>query len=230
MQRRVIRALSWILVALGLMVGAWTVTVWQWQDPLTALYTAHRQSQLNSEFRRTADAFVAKLPQTTRSATVPRRAPSPSALRRLASTYAADTPDGHPLGKLVVPRLGLHVIFVNGTEEGDLKAGPGRDERTGLPGQHRLVYIAGHRTTYGAPFANIERLSPGDPIILELPYAVFTYRVTRTRIVDAHDLSVLKPGKQEVVVLQACHPRFFATQRILVYAVPTHVAPPPAHY
>ena len=95
-----------------------------------------------------------------------------------------------------------------------------------MPGQPRLVYIAGHRTTFGAPFANIDRLRPGDLIILELPYAVFTYRVTGSRIVDAHDLSVLRPGTHEVVVLQACHPRFFATQRLLVYAEPTHVAPP----
>ena len=90
------------------------------------------------------------------------------------------------------------------------------------PGSHGN---RGHRTTFGAPFANIDRLRPGDAIVLELPYAVFTYRVTGKRIVDAHDLSVLRPGTRELVVLQACHPRFFATQRILVYAEPTHVPP-----
>lgn len=222
--------LSWILVLMGIAIGAWTTSVWLWQDPATALYTAHRQSQLSSDLRRSAKAFVADNPTLSQEATAPRRAPSAAALRRLASSYGSRTPAGGPLGKLAIPRLGLHVTFVNGTNAADLRAGPGRDERTGLPGQDRLVYIAGHRTTFGAPFANIDRLRPGDKVILELPYAVFTYRVTRTRIVDAHDLSVLRPGTREVVVLQACHPRFFATQRLLVYAEPTDVSLPPQHF
>ena len=218
--------LSWILVLSGIVIGAWTIAVWQWQDPASALYTSYRQNQLNSDLRQSAKAFVDALPEKPRSTTAPREAPSPAALRRLATSYASRTPEGDPLGKLAIPRLGLHVTFVNGTSSADLRGGPGRDERTGLPGQQRLVYIAGHRTTFGAPFANIDRLRPGDTIVLELPYAVFTYRVTRTRIVDAHDLSVLRPGTRELVVLQACHPRFLATQRLLVYAEPTRVAPP----
>jgi sortase A len=229
-RKKALTSLSWILILTGLVVGAWTITVWQWQDPLTAIYTAHRQSQLNSALEHRADAFAVTLPPRTTTAVVPRRAASAAALRRLATAYAANTAEGDPLGKLIVPRLGLHVVFVNGTHTADLHSGPGRDQRTGLPGQNRLVYIAGHRTTFGAPFADIDRLRPGDPIVLQLPYAVFTYRVTTTRIVDAHDLSVLRPGNHEVVVLQACHPRFRATQRILVYAVPTHVGPPPSHF
>ncbi len=224
--RRVRRLLGWILVLTGIAIGTWTVTVWQWQDPLTALYASHRQAQLSSDLRQSAKAFLDGLPKQASPAISPRMAPSAAELRRLATAYASRTSEGAPLGKLRIPRLGLHVTFVNGTSSADLRGGPGRDERTGLPGQHRLVYIAGHRTTFGAPFANIDRLRRGDTIVLELPYAVFTYRVTRTRIVDAHDLSVLRPGTRELVVLQACHPRFLATQRLLVYAEPTNVAPP----
>ena len=223
--RRTRRLLSWILVLTGIAIGTWTVAVWQWQDPLTALYTSHRQAQLSADLRQNARAFVDALPKQAPSAISPRKAPSAAELRRLATSYASRTSEGAPLGKLRIPRLGLHVTFVNGTSSEDLRGGPGRDERTGLPGQHRLVYIAGHRTTFGAPFANIDRLRPGDSFVLELPYAVFTYRVTRTRIVDAHDLSVLRPGTRELVVLQACHPRFLATQRLLVYGEPTRVAP-----
>jgi sortase A len=230
LMRRTRQLVSWTLVLTGIAVGAWTIAVWRWQDPFTALYTAHRQAQLSSDLRQSAKAFVATLPQEAPSATSPRKPPSAAALRRLATSYASRTPEGGPLGKLVIPRLGLRLTFVNGTSSADLRAGPGRDERTGLPGQQRLVYIAGHRTTFGAPFANIDRLRPGDSIVLELPYAVFTYRVTGTRIVDAHDLSVLRPGTRELVVLQACHPRFFATQRLLVYAEPTRVGPRPEHF
>jgi sortase A len=214
----------------GVLVGIWTITVWRWQDPVTALYTAHRQSQLGTDFRKRATAFEQALPDRTKAAAAPRNVVSSAALERLATLYAARTPEGRALGKLEVPRLGLDVVFVNGTGTADLHGGPGRDQRTGLPGQRRLVYIAGHRTTFGAPFADIDQLRPGDPIVLTLPYGVFTYRVTRTRIVDAHDLSVLHGPRRDVVVLQACHPRFFATQRLLVYGALRHVAPPPTHF
>jgi sortase A len=224
--RRATRLLSWILVLAGVAIGAWTIAVWRWQDPVTALYTAHRQSQLRGELQRSAKAFVASQPEVQRSLAAKPKQLSPAELRRFADSFAAQSRPGAPLGTLVVPRIGLKTTIVNGTDEADLRSGPGRQTQTGMPGQHRLVYIAGHRTTYGAPFANIDRLAPGDSIRLELPYAVFTYRVTRTRIVDAHDLSVLRPGNRELIVLQACHPRFFATQRLLVYGVPDRIVPP----
>ena len=92
-----------------------------------------------------------------------------------------------------------------------------------MPGERELVYIAGHRTTYGAPFGDINELRQGDPITIELPYATVVYKVTRHRIVDDNDLSVLDSPHHEELVLQACHPRFFASQRYLVYARPVSV-------
>ena len=89
-----------------------------------------------------------------------------------------------------------------------------------MPGEGELVYVAGHRTTYGAPFSDIDELEPGDAVSLELPYGTVEYRVTRHRIVDDNDLSVLETRGREELVLQACHPRFFASQRYLVYARP----------
>ena len=87
-----------------------------------------------------------------------------------------------------------------------------------MPGQNRLVYIAGHRTTYLAPFSHIEQIRPGDPITLEMPYATFRYRAVRHVIVPADDLAVLRSPRHELLALQACHPRFFATHRYIVYA------------
>ena len=83
--------------------------------------------------------------------------------------------------------------------------------------------MAGHRTTFGAPFSHIDELQPGDRITLELPYASFEYRVTGHRIVDQHDLSVLRSAHREELALQACHPRFFASERYIVYARPVKV-------
>src|SRR5439155_2188306 len=99
-----------------------------------------------------------------------------------------------------------------------LERGPGRDGRSYMPGEHRLVYIAGHRTTFLAPFANIDAIRTGDRITIEMPYATFVYRAVRHRIVPATDLAVLRSPRHEPLELQACHPRFFATQRWIVYA------------
>jgi LPXTG-site transpeptidase (sortase) family protein len=103
--------------------------------------------------------------------------------------------------------------------------GPGRDLRTYMPGQNRLIYIAGHRTTYLAPFSHIEKLRRGDHVTLEMPYATFVYRITGHRIVTANDLSVLRSHGHESLELQACHPRFFATHRYIAYALPVLVTP-----
>ena len=92
-----------------------------------------------------------------------------------------------------VPRLGLNMVVVNGTDDGSLKKGPGLDRRTYMPGEGQLIYIAGHRTTYLAPFAHIERHPErATPSRLEVPYGTFRYRVFTHRIVDADDLAVLQ--------------------------------------
>ncbi len=229
------RILSWMLLLAGAALAAWTISVWQWQDPVTAVYTAHRQSQLRSDLRREAEAFVEQ-PAAKQSAAKARpavvnpTAPTRASLERLATSFAARKSAGEPLGLLIIPSLGIQTVFVNGTNSRDLRAGPGRYEDAGMPGQQRLTYIAGHRTTFGAPFADLDKLSRGDTVMLELPYAVITYRVTGIRIVEANDLSVLRPGTRERLVLQACHPRFFATHRLLVDAVPDHVGPAPKHF
>ena len=94
-----------------------------------------------------------------------------------------------------------------------------------MPGEGELVYIAGHRTTYLAPFAHIDAMRVGDRITLHMPYATFRYRVTGHQIVDADALWVLKSHHRDVVALQACHPRFFATHRYIVWAKLVRVIP-----
>jgi sortase A len=117
------------------------------------------------------------------------------------------------------------MVLVDGTDEGSLRKGPGRDLRTYMPGEGRLVYIAGHRTTFLAPFSHIERLRRGDSVVLRMPYATFVYRIARHRIVAADELSVLRSPRHELLELQACHPRFFATHRYIAYALPVKVLP-----
>jgi len=202
-------------MAAGLLGLVWVVLVWQWQDPFTALYTVWQQDklqgQLNREFREYG------MPHRSGPDLVSATAEADAIAKAAARLRRAATP-GEPIGRIEIPRLGLNMILVNGTDEASLERGPGRDARSYMPGQNRLVYIAGHRTTYLAPFANIDKIEDGDPITLEMPYGTFIYRAVRHRIVAATNLSVLRSPRHEQLELQACHPRFFATQRWIVYA------------
>jgi sortase A len=144
-------------------------------------------------------------------------------VRRDARRFRLESDEGDAIAKLKIPRIHLDAVVVDGTGSADLRRGPGRHLESYMPGERELVYIAGHRTTYGAPFGKINEIRPGDLITAELPYATVTYRVTGHRIVDDNDLSVLETRHHEQLVLQACHPRFFASERYLVYATPISV-------
>src|SRR5204862_900049 len=144
---------------------------------------------------------------------------------REAKSYRVSSTRGEVIGRLRVPRMGVNMILVNGTDHETLKKGPGRDLRTFMPGENRLVYIAGHRTTYLAPFSHIDKLRVGDKVTITVPYGAFVYSVTGHRIVPADDHSVLRSPRHEQLELQACHPRFFATHRYIAYARLVRVEP-----
>jgi sortase A len=217
--RRSVRIFGTLLTAAGMLTLLWALLVWQWQDPFTALYTTWKQHQLASQYNKRVAAFQADGLSGV-SFAAERRTVSVEAKR-----YRKDTHEGEAIGRIKIPRMGLNMIVVDGTGHETLKKGPGRDLRTFMPGENRLVYIAGHRTTYLAPFSHIDQLRKGDKVTLEVPYATFVYRVTGHRVVPANDLSVLKSPRHELLELQACHPRFFATHRYIAYALLARVEP-----
>ncbi len=96
-----------------------------------------------------------------------------------------------------------------------------------FPGERGTVGIAGHRTTYLAPFRHIDSMKRGDPVTLEMPYATFVYRVQKTDIVDPGDVGVVRPVGYERLVLSACHPLYSAAQRYIVFARLSRIAPAP---
>ena len=211
--------LGTFLLVIGVGVLAWAATVYLWKDPFTTAYTAYEQRRLESNLEREFETWKpTPQPNVENGEPQARDDLSPEAQR-----FRRGSEDGDAIARLRVPRLDLDVVVVNGTSVSDLRRGPGRHEDTFMPGEGELVYVAGHRTTYGAPFSDIDELEPGDAVSLELPYGTVEYRVTRHRIVDDNDLSVLETRGREELVLQACHPRFFASQRYLVYARPVSV-------
>jgi sortase A len=208
-----------LLIVAGVLTLAWAIVVWRWQDPFTAVYTHWEQHKLAQSLDRQFDHF-----QPTRPA-----APDPAAEQHEiavdAAHYRRSAGVGSAIGRIVIGRIGLSMVLVNGTDHDSLTHGPGRDGRTYMPGQNRLVYIAGHRTTYLAPFSHIDSIRAGDAIRIEMPYATFNYRATRHIIVRADDLAVLRSPDHELLALQACHPRFFASHRYIVYARLVSVTP-----
>jgi sortase A len=216
--RHWIRILGTVLVVAGTLTLVWALVVWQWQDPFTALYTKWRQHQLTGQYEKRVEAF--RVPPAHTSPVNEQRT-----IALLARRYRRQAKRGEAIGRIKVPRMGVNMILVNGTDHDTLKKGPGRDLRTFMPGENRLVYIAGHRTTYLAPFSHIDRLKKGDRVTLEVPYGTFIYSVTGHRIVKSTDLSVLRSPRHELVELQACHPRFFASHRFIAYALLVRVEP-----
>jgi sortase A len=225
--RRLLHVAGTVLVVLGVGAVAWTIVVWRWQDPFTALYTTWQQHKLAGQYKKVEASYRPLV--VARTSAQPSASVSVADERRLvgqdAQRYRSTLHAGRALGRLRVPRLGLNIVLVTGTDHDSLTKGPGWYTGSFLPGAGRLIYIAGHRTTYLAPFAHIDSLRTGDRITIKVPYGTFVYRVTRHVIVPSDDLAQLRPGSREVLKLQACHPRFFATQRYIVYAVPVRVEP-----
>jgi sortase A len=219
---RVMRALAVTLIVLGVLALVDALITVVWQEPLTALYATIVQDHLSGELR-----------------AVERAAPTPVERRALASlpdeqariSYLAGelerrARDGAAVGRILIPRVGADYVMVAGTDTGDLIRGPGIYKETHFPGIPGTTAIAGHRTTYLAPFREINLLKPGNHILLNMPYAHFTYTVTGQRVVWPTDVqaAVSNVGHTRLV-LSACTPVFSAEKRLLVYARLTRTVP-----
>lgn len=139
--------------------------------------------------------------------------------------YWTELDSGDVFGRLVIPRMELDVLVVNGVDPADLRRGPGWIEWTDLPGPTGTCGISGHRTTYGAPFRRIHELKPGDTIDLYSPYRLYRYRVRETLIVTPDQVEVVASTPEPTLTLTACHPPYSARYRIAVQADLVEVRP-----
>jgi len=137
----------------------------------------------------------------------------------LQQAYKARTiGTGDALTRIKIPAIGVDVVVVEGTTQSALRAGAGHYPQTPLPCEAGNVGIAGHRTTYGKPFHNLDLLHPGDAIILETPVGKCTYKVVRTEIVLPTDTHVVDPTPVPMLTLTTCNPKGSARQRLVVHA------------
>jgi sortase A len=126
--------------------------------------------------------------------------------------------EGEPTARIQIPAIGVDKIVVEGVSLPDLKKGPGHYPESPLPGQEGNAAIAGHRTTYGAPFNRIDELEPGDEITVQTVQGEFTYLVKEQQIVRPSQVEVLQDKGDNRLTLTACHPEYSARERIVVVA------------
>jgi sortase A len=183
-----------------------------WQEPVSAFIQSQDQAALGNELKGLTRFAEADKRQVASEHDVKLR------LAKLARLQSRRDKDGDPIGRLRMPTMHRNYVVVEGTNLGDLRKGPGHYPETPLPGEGGTVAVAGHRTTYGAPFRNVDSLKRGDPLIMEMPYGRFTYRVDKIQVVNPDALWIIRKRKEEQLVLSACHPLYSAAQRIIVFS------------
>jgi sortase A len=208
-----------MLITAGLLVLADAGVTLLWQEPLSAAYASIKQGQAEDEL----EDLEAEYPTPEDLAAVAGLTGDAARARILADRFEPRMKDGEAIGRIEIPRIDLDIVVVQGTGTSGLQKGPGHYKQTSIPGQPGTVAIAGHRTTYLAPFNDIDDIEDGDEIRIEMPYGAFTYTVEKHDIVDPGDVHIIKPVGYERLVLTACHPKHSAAQRYAVFAKLTRI-------
>jgi sortase A len=209
--RRGVREVGLGLITLGVIVLLFVA----YELLGTNLAEAHSQSNLKR-------SFTSAMSSGNSGSDAPTVSPS-------AGLASSDLPPGGAIDHLVIPKIGVDKYVVQGIGEEDLRRGPGHYPETVLPGQLGNAAIAGHRTTYGAPFFDLNQLKAGDDIFLtDTQNRRWDYKVTRSFVVSPTDVSVLDPTPFAQLTLTTCNPRFSATNRLIVTAQLSGQVPLPA--
>jgi sortase A len=188
---------------------------------VTGIYTAQDQGRLSRDL---TQAWAAPPPAATGMAQAPGQAPGP-----------AETPLGDAYARFYLPRVNgdRPTVVVEGVAVADLRKGPGHWPDSAAPGQVGNLVLSGHRTTYGAPFADLDRLQVGDALVVETRDSWATYRMTTSEVVlpSAVEVSLPVPRRpgvaptQALITLTTCHPKLSARQRLVVHGLLQDVRP-----
>jgi sortase A len=211
---RAFHILSVTLITAGLVVLADVAATLFWEEPASSLYASVKQHDADGQL----DDLEREFPAPADKRAARRVHGSRNQVEVLAKRFSKQVKDGQPVGRIVIPGIGLDIAVIQGTNTSDLQKGPGHYPSTPFPGEPGTVAIAGHRTTYLAPFRNIDSLHGGNAIKLEMPYGTLAYRVQDTKVVDPTDLGILHRTSYQRLVLTACHPLYSASERIVAFA------------
>lgn len=212
--RRALRSLSAVLIVAGVLMLVDAGVTLLWQEPISALLARIQQDKLSDRLDELERAPLSDAQRRALAALADER----RRIAFLARDARRRARDGDPIGRIDIPRVGADFVVVQGTDAASLRKGPGHYPATTFPGLPGTVAIAGHRTTYLAPFRDVDQLKPGDRIVLTTLYGRFAYAVERTRIVAPTAVQVTRDVGYDRLVLSACHPLYSAAQRIVVFA------------
>jgi sortase A len=212
--RSALRGLSTVLIVAGVLLLADAVTTLVWQEPVSAFLAQQDQNRLAGDL----DDLEKAKPSTLEQRALATLGAASQRIAFLARAQRRRAHHGQAIGRIRIPKIGASFVVVDGTGTEDLKKGPGLYPDTSFPGISGTTAIAGHRTTYLAPFRKIDKLVKGDEIVLDMPYARFTYAVEKRLIVDPTDTWVVRRVDHDRLVLSACHPLYSAAQRIIVFS------------
>ena len=211
--RQALRALSTVLIVSGALLIADAGLTLVWQEPISAVYAKLQQRRLAGQLNDLENLTDLQLRALQRLRTEHRR------IAFLARLLRRRSEPGDAIGRIKIKRIGINFVVVEDTKPEDLRKGPGHYADTPFPGIRGTVAVAGHRTTYLAPFRKLDKMRRGDLITLEMPYGRFTYRTELRRIVEPGAYAYVTARKRyDRLALTACHPLYSAAQRIVVFA------------
>ncbi len=219
--RALLRGVSTVLIVGGCVLMIDAALTLAWQEPVSALYARITQDRLAGDLRDLERAAPSDLERRVlqRLPTDRRR------ITFLARSLKRRAKAGSAVGRIRIPSIDASFVLVAGTDAAALRKGPGIFPETPFPGAPGTTAIAGHRTTYLAPFRRIDRLRRGNYIVVRMPYAQISYRVERRRIVLPGALWVIRRVRHDRLVLTACHPLYSAAKRIVVFARLVSIVP-----
>jgi sortase A len=208
-----------MLITAGIVVLVDAGLTLVWQEPLSAAYGSFQQGKAEDELK----DLEAEYPTPADLAAIAGIDGTDTKARVLADRFKPRLQRGQAIGRIIIDHIGLDMVVVQGTDTTSLQKGPGHYTNTPIPGQPGTVGIAGHRTTYLAPFRDIDQIQDGDEIRIEMPYAAFTYTVEKHEVVDPGDVGIIKPVGYPRLVLTACHPPYSAAHRYAIFAKLTRI-------
>lgn len=215
--RRTIAAIGRALVTIGLLILLF-VTYELWG---TGIFTARAQNRLKHQFEQKLRQVHDDNPVITTPTTKPPKGQKPprSTTTTIDPRLLVAQPEGKAEGIITIPKIGVEKVFVEGVQLSDLAEGPGHYPGTPLPGQIGNAAIAGHRTTHGAPFYDVNELAPGDRIIVQTYAGKYTYVVYKQPFaVKPTDYYVVNNTRDAQLTLTSCNPRYSAAERIVIKA------------
>ena len=219
---RAFRVLAVLLILAGALAVADGIVTLLWQEPISALIAKIHQDDLKGQLAK----VEAAPPKPAERRALAGIADERERIAYLAASLQREAGDGSAVGEISIPSIGARFVIVNGTDTSDLESGPGLYRGTTFPGIAGTTPIAGHRTTYLAPFRHIDSLRPGQQIRLEMPYGRFLYTVIGHRVVAPTNVKAATANVgYSRLVLSACTPLFSAEKRLLVFGRLTRAEP-----